>query len=331
MTFIDLLKKNPGALSKYVSLGFAVVDKAVMPLNKLMHHLLEVQGIDPNTKPGEKARRELEDAIGNVCDPVEYESDFDFSRFHAKYKKVQSALGKLNLSKEQYRKLTDLSNLSDKPASQPLQRTKNEIALFATPEGRTELRAKLASDDQNYHVDDQPTKFSMKEAMDDYKAFTDGDSNPIEELKEFTSKYDVSSLKGVLTPSSLKEAVQTLSKFAQKQIKEEEGFTRPQDTLEYKMERAKKLCDMMIKRGICDSSKKAVDAQIDEIMLFSSDALDSLERVVKRRGEVSQEKVDAARSPTSVFKANGASRTSKVKSNVVKTFKNGLFRRVDTK
>lgn len=115
------LKSNPDILSKYVSIGLTIVDKAVVPLNGLMKHLMEVQGIDPNTQPGARTRKALEVAVSNVNDNKDFDSDFNFSRFYSKFEKAKKDLDHLNLSKEQYRKATDLSMVDDR---------KPEIRLF---------------------------------------------------------------------------------------------------------------------------------------------------------------------------------------------------------
>lgn len=117
------LKNNPELLSKYVSVGLTIVDKAVAPLNGLMKHLMEVQGIDPNTQPGAIARRVLERAVGAVPDNKDFDPDFNFSRFYSKFEKAQAGLDHLNLTKEEYRKATDLSKVDDR---------KPEIRLFPT-------------------------------------------------------------------------------------------------------------------------------------------------------------------------------------------------------
>lgn len=111
----NFLKSNPDILSKYVTIGLTVVDKAVGPLNSLMRHLMDVQGIDPNTQPGTRTRKALELAVGNVEDNKDFDSDFNFSRFYSKFEKAKAGLDHLNLTKEEYRKATDLSKVNDKP------------------------------------------------------------------------------------------------------------------------------------------------------------------------------------------------------------------------
>lgn len=111
--FDDLLRKNPKLLSKYVTIATTVVYTALAPLNKLMHHVLVVQGIDPNTTPGEKFRREMFSAIDQIEDVEEYDKDYDFSWVERQWKKTAKQLNNLNLTKDRYRELTNLARLED--------------------------------------------------------------------------------------------------------------------------------------------------------------------------------------------------------------------------
>lgn len=175
----NFLKSNPEILSKYVSIGFALVDKTIAPLNKIMQHLLEVQGIDPTTEPGSRARKALVDAIDHVEDSEEYDKDFNFSRFHGKYEKVRNELKHLNLSQDQYRKLTDLSRVNDVyPALIPQNSNRPELRIFEA-ERKT---------------------------------------NPMEDLEAYTKGSNLSptlEASGDLNTKSLKEALQALKKAAE--------------------------------------------------------------------------------------------------------------------
>lgn len=144
MNFVnDLLKKNPKLLTKYVTLGFNLVDKTVGPLNKLMVHLLEVQGIDPKTQPGARAREALVKAIDQVKDMEDFDVDFNFAPAFKAFDKLKH----LNLTKEQFKKVTDLSNLTD---VEPLKVTKKWNSETQT------------TDDYDNHIND------LQKFMDKY-------------------------------------------------------------------------------------------------------------------------------------------------------------------
>lgn len=113
-TFNDFLKKNPELLSKYVSLGLEIVDKAVVPLNIFMQHLLKVQGISPSAKPGELYKKMFNKAVDTPkLDKEDYSESFDFSPVIKAFEKTSDRLKHLNLTKEQFKKLTDLNNIPD--------------------------------------------------------------------------------------------------------------------------------------------------------------------------------------------------------------------------
>lgn len=195
MNLTELLKRNPVVLNKYVSLGFALVDKTVGPLNKLMHHLLEVQGIDPNTRPGDRTRAALTAAIDGVEDSEEFDKDFDFSRFHSRFQRVSAKLKDLNLSKEKYREMTDLSKLDDKPTMDRYKELVNLTSSGTPALQRTRSRG------------DTETIAEIESALKK-PDFLD----PIEDLKQFTAKYYSDS--GELNTSALKSALKKLESFA---------------------------------------------------------------------------------------------------------------------
>ena len=252
----DLLQKHPEVLNKYVSIGFALVDKTVAPINKFMQHLMVVQGIDPNTQPGEKERKALEDMLNNVDDSEEFEENFDFAPALKAFDKTNKKLQHLHLTKEKFKDLTDVSQLG---VAQPsLQRTK-------------------------------PAKIFNSE--------------------------------GLLNSGSLKEALQTLKKYA-----EELEFDKDESTqLSPKLAKARELTQQMVDRGLLDSSVKAFQAQVDEILKFSDDALTSLEKVILRHPKTEPKNATSRQSV-----AVGKNKKTRAKAKVTKSFK-GCFRRVSDK
>lgn len=176
----NFLKSNPDLLSKYVSIGFALVDKTVTPLNKLMQHLLEVQGIDPATQPGDCHRKALCAAIDRVEDDEEYDKDFNFDRFHGKYEKVRKELKHLNLSQDQYKKMTDLSKVDDVyPALIPQNQDRHELRIF--------------------EAERKPSN-----PLEDLEAYTKGQEPVVQPLQAT----------GNLNIKAIKEALTTLKKYA---------------------------------------------------------------------------------------------------------------------
>ncbi len=112
---VSLIKKNPALLSKYVAVGTALVDKALVPLNKFMAHLLIIQDLDPKSKPGDRFEQSLRDAIDGVEDPEDFEKDYDLSWLKKSFERTRKNMRELNLSQDKFKELTDLSRVSDTP------------------------------------------------------------------------------------------------------------------------------------------------------------------------------------------------------------------------
>ena len=58
------LTDNPELTQKYVDNSVTAISHLLGPLNVFMRHLLVVQGLDPDSNPGERAARELHHTIG---------------------------------------------------------------------------------------------------------------------------------------------------------------------------------------------------------------------------------------------------------------------------
>lgn len=110
----SILDSNPDLLKKYVELGLSAVDMSLPPLNNIMKHLVVVQGLDPNAVPGERDRRTLEQQLHNSFNQIDardYDKDYDFSWAHNRFQKTREALIGLNLTKDSFKSMTDLSHL----------------------------------------------------------------------------------------------------------------------------------------------------------------------------------------------------------------------------
>jgi hypothetical protein len=189
-TLTAFLQENPELRSKYVAIGSAIVDTAVGPLNKLMQHLLEVQGIDPRTQPGDKFRKALSDYMDKIEDAEEFEEGFDpvksIPGFSPVARAFERARGKLSalISQEQYSKATDLTHVADKPAPDWLKATK----VWEPPK--------------------------------------DEHDNAIDELQEFMDKYNVSLNPVPVTTNQLKDSLETLKKYVEKKNSKKEKFSK---------------------------------------------------------------------------------------------------------
>lgn len=192
-TLTVFLQENPEIRSKYVAVGAALVNTAAVPLSRLMQHLLEVQGIDPRTQPGDKFRKALSDYMDKIEDAEEFEDDFDplsaIPGFSPVARAFERAKGKLSalLSQDQYRKVTDLTHVNDKPAPEWLQ-----VAKPWEPP--------------------PPPK--------------DEHDNAIEELQQFMDKYNVSMTTVPVTNDQVKDSLETLKRFADRLNAKKENFSK---------------------------------------------------------------------------------------------------------
>jgi len=116
MNFLyDLLKSRPSLLSNYIKLGTFLTNKVGNILNKVMEHLLTIQGIDLKTEPGDKYRGDLEKALKFLFEN-ESKDNTNFDLHDAWVKRaLEKTRAKLNVSEESFNKLTDLSNLDCLP------------------------------------------------------------------------------------------------------------------------------------------------------------------------------------------------------------------------
>jgi hypothetical protein len=108
------LKENPDIMQTYVSTGVTAIGLVLNPLNAFMKHLLVVQGIDPNSVPGEKARQAFLDSLTDSIPEHharDFDDDYEFGAFHQSLLKTREKLAKLGLTKDKFRQLTDLTKM----------------------------------------------------------------------------------------------------------------------------------------------------------------------------------------------------------------------------
>jgi hypothetical protein len=107
-------KNNPEQLKSYVQVGLVAAKVVVTPLSSFLKHLIEIQGMDPNTEPGRRMKEQFQNAINSVFQNThvhDYDTNFDFSWLNKKFEQTRKDLEQLDLSKEDFRKMTDVGNL----------------------------------------------------------------------------------------------------------------------------------------------------------------------------------------------------------------------------
>jgi hypothetical protein len=85
-TYLD---NNPDVRQTYVNWGLAAAKAAVVPINQLLKHLIEVQHLDLNGMPGISALNSPYLFKSGQMDSSAYDDDFDIERLTEIYKKIR--------------------------------------------------------------------------------------------------------------------------------------------------------------------------------------------------------------------------------------------------
>lgn len=211
------LNKNPKLLSKYINVSMTVIGVVLKPINTVMKHALVVQGIDPKTYPGEKQRKELQTALDKNLTKLheqDFDDDYDFSWAKKCLGITNDKLVELQLTKDTYNKLTDLTHVDDKPivldVTNPAAR--RETRLYPTAEEKT-VKETEASRPTKFvvHPDSKPMPFldtpSFKDAvakLKEYAAILSKDS--IGQLVDEVIIDDVDDEEDALTQKEIDDA-----------------------------------------------------------------------------------------------------------------------------
>ena len=175
------LNKNPKLLSKYISVSMTVIGTVLKPINAVMKHALVVQGIDPATDPGERQRKALLAALDkdlNKLHSKDFDDDYDFSWAKKALGVTNDKLVDLHLTRESFKKLTNLNDMQDKPILFEVQPAPvmKETRLYATTEEK-EVKVDEPS---------RPTKFVVQP---DYKPMPQFNTPSFKEAVETLKKY----------------------------------------------------------------------------------------------------------------------------------------------
>lgn len=189
-TLNTFLNSNPKLLSKYINVSMTVIGAALVPLSKVMKHCLVVQGLDPKAVPGEKDRLALRKALDqdlNKLHSKDFDDDYDFSWAKKALNKTQEKMPDAELTRETFKKMTDLSNLVPVEKAPSLFRTiadtgsKHETRLYPTPEEK-EVKDTEPS---------RPTKFKVHPDAKPMPEFnTTSLKEALEKLKKYAAELD---------------------------------------------------------------------------------------------------------------------------------------------
>lgn len=128
----EYFRNNPEQLQTYVNVAIKATKLAVVPLGAVLKHLIEIQGLDPKTEPGRRMREAFQQAFSHTH-VREYDRDFDFSWLNKKFEEARKYNESVDLTKEEFRTLTDVSDLkTEPPPAPPVMRTITDAGVPVT-------------------------------------------------------------------------------------------------------------------------------------------------------------------------------------------------------
>lgn len=255
--------ENPDILKKYVGGGVTAVGLMLTPLNAFMRHLLVVQGLDPDSMPGEKQRLALLEALENFFEKrhdKDFDSDYDFSWIQKRFEETRKTLNQLEMTREKFMDLTDLSKLSS------TEKTLEEMVDDANPVAPEATKRELRLEDKVEIGGD---------AIDALRKFVQAMEKEVDSDK----KKGVKTAKKKLNKGSgarVRKISTTVSK--EPSIKEELAAKRKENHAE----RVIKLIHEMIDRGLVEHTAEAVQEQTKQMMEWTEESLAAMERVVAK-------------------------------------------------
>jgi hypothetical protein len=120
-TITNFIKNNPSLLNTYVYVGEVVANVVSVPLERLMKHLLEVQGLNPNAPTGDKLLTDLDAHFKSMDDTKDLPKDFDQKWISKQFEKLKNNDKTVGISKQEFFKLTDLNKVQDiQPPKKPV-------------------------------------------------------------------------------------------------------------------------------------------------------------------------------------------------------------------
>jgi len=277
----SFLNDNPDLLKKYVDGGVVAVGAVLGPINSFMRHLLTVQGLDPDTTPGEKQRALVQEALTNFFEKVHdkaFDEDYDLSWVRQRFEDTRKNLKQLNLTQDRFMELTDLSKIPNPSRVEDVTKEKlddlvQRVNPVADPAPKRETN--IALDDAIQQLRDFMTKIEKSQPEEKVEEKHTGIKTGKKNVNKGYGKRGVTRGSGTrVRKISADYPVQT----KEPTIKQELAAKRSQEFTE----RAVKLVHDMIDRGLVEGSVEAVQEQTKQIMSWSEESLAAMERVVAK-------------------------------------------------
>jgi hypothetical protein len=309
------LNHNPELMNRYVGTSIHAISYVLVPLNAFMKHLILVQNLDPNADPEEKKRNQFSldmQSLFNKVHEKEYEDEYDLSWALKRFEETRTRLKELQLTKEKFMDITDLTRVDCGVAMAPV------AQIQADHPGDVEMDGAFitqADGDEFSRLLEEPAddasefaKTLVQEHKDEVAQKEQAVRNArreqiLKDLKERLMKEKVSS--PIDAFADLRKALEEVAKSAgiseEKEVKKSGVKTEKKklnkapkivtqkekkSAVQKKIERATLMVNDMVARGLCLPDEKSIKEQIAEILKFTDDSFDALKRVVNRHNVV---------------------------------------------
>lgn len=300
----SFLNDNPDLLQKYVNGSVAAVGAILTPINMFMRHVLTVQGLDPDSVPGEKQKALLYSAMNDVfavTHDKDFDDDYDLSWLTKKYEETRKQLNQLNLNKEKYKLVTDLSGVNDKP--EDLTKEKLDEVIYRTnPVAPESVKKELSVFDPGNPID------ALRDAIKSIEVEV-GLTKKKSGLKTGKKKLNKTPGKGtrvkrvVSAPAADTDKGSTLEVKSDRKVRPggparkivdarqtqkeqakiaKESTPEFQAQLKVKLARATELTNLMVEKGLCEVDDKSRQDQIQSMINWGDNNFDALERVINK-------------------------------------------------
>lgn len=295
----SFLNDNQDLLKKYVDGGVVAVGAVLGPINAFMRHLLVVQGLDPDTVPGEKQRLLTQQALNSFFESKhdkDFDEDYDLSWVRKRFEDTRNNLKQLNLTKDKYMELTDISKLGS--SRYPTAAEEQEIfRTRVTPEpDKRELNIgdpiKDLVAELKKQGGEEPKSAGIKTTKRKLNKGKRVGSGPkvqrvanTEPVQEGPSTLKVDSDRKVRPPARSAHG-RDLSALVQEKKAQNKAIL--ESTPEFKAQaaaklaRATELTTLMVEKGLCEVDDKARQDQINSMLNWGDNNFDALERVINR-------------------------------------------------
>lgn|SRR5574337_992568 len=316
-----IVSSNPDLVSKYVNAGIGILTIGLKPINSVMRHLLTVQGLDPDSVPGEKQRELLQKVLYGVFSEKHddaFDPDYDFSWINQKFEETRNRMKELNLTKEKFRALTDLSRFSNE-TSVPFDKLselnvvapetpKHELPLD-TKEGRNEYRKRVLAES----VESLKKEVKFDPIGDLREAIVNIEKEADRNIKEEAIKKGIKTAKKKLNKTTSPRGSGTrvnrtwptaddkLS-VSEPEVKSGVGSVPARDLrdianskraqkkpvpvdpaeMKSKLERARALTDRLVKAGLCLADEKSREEQAQSMINWTDESYAAMERVIDK-------------------------------------------------